>query len=288
MEHQVDRRNSAALDAFRDGLDSSMSDAVTATISTFDGKNETAIPPAVAHFYCLCPKVEPSRHCNLELCDTVLTFNDTTNHHYNIPGSTWTTARNAMYYLAKKRIRFAKMQNRSTERYFCFMDGDTTINTPKQTVLDQLSKETEFHKIIALNYRKAYTGAKYMTNADANLNCFAMPSIDTYLPYSTLKDTQAWYLAQTDLHLRANIIEPFVFKIYDNIVVRNPTHNNNYPRNGTQGIQELLNAQLKEGFSNGCFPSYVPELAKLKHEIQYCYLKNQFLFSWTKNDTHRW
>ena len=70
------------------------------------------------------------------------------------------------------------------------MDGDLIFsNRSKEILLDRLSQETEWKKIIA--GRNALTpnpvwdvgSFKYVYWADAQLNCFDFRSIDIYLPY---------------------------------------------------------------------------------------------------------
>mmetsp|Transcript_1499 Transcript_1499/g.3319 ORF Transcript_1499/g.3319 Transcript_1499/m.3319 type:complete len:347 (+) Transcript_1499:133-1173(+) len=241
-----------------------------------------------AHFFCLCPT--RTDNCNQQFCDTILTYNDPTNtdgrSSLNLPNSTWTTARNAMYYLAKRRRRNGKIRGHAPESHYCFMDGDVHLNTSKQVVLDRLANETETNKIIAFNYRGLYNGAKYSCSMDANLNCFAEESLDRFLPYSVIKDDQAWYLSQTDLLIRAFIEEPFAFKIYDDISNFNPVHNSNYPRDGIKGSEELLQQQLSEGFSEGCFPS--DEALKRKQRRPHrCLFQGDLLFAISFNRTHR-
>ena len=242
-----------------------------------------------AHFFCLCPT--RTKKCNQELCDTILTYNDPTNTYggsslnLNLPNSTWTTARNAMYYLAKRRLRNDRIRGLAHESHYCFMDGDVHLNSTKQAVLDRLMNETE-NKIVAFNYRGMYNGVKYTCNMDAYLNCFAAQSLDRFLPYSVIKDDQAWYLSQADLLLRAFIEEPFAFKIYDDINSFNPIHNNKYPRDGIKGGEELIQQQLSEGFSEGCFPS--GEALKRKQRRPHkCFFKGELLFSVAFNRTHR-
>lgn len=236
-----------------------------------------------AQFYCLCPTRKTN--CNADYCDTILTFADPSNQEYNLPNSTWTTARNFMYFLAKQEIDNAARKGEAVPSHFCFMDGDTSVNQPKRAVLEMLGNETELNKIVAFNYRKAYTGAEYLIRADANLNCFAASKIDRYLPYSTFKDDQAWYLSQTDLHIRANIREPFVFKVYNNVVIWNPAHNSDYPRDGIQGVKELGEWYRRQGYSNGCFSPSTTTLTT-KTAIN-CTLNGEYLFSFSFNRTHR-
>lgn len=248
-----------------------------------------------AHFYCLCPT--RNKECNKDYCDTILTYKDPDNTGRDMPGSTWTTARNVMYHLAMKKIRQhndARLNNNdknnnnnnnnlNIESHFCFMDGDVPINVNKQIVIDRLMNETETQKIIVFNYRRVYPkNALYMSSADANLNCFSSDSIHQYLPYSTMKDHQAWYLSQTDLILRANIMEPFPFKIYTDIIIRNPAHNNEYPRNGTQGIQDLREDLLSDGYSLGCL---MPP-ANPKQKTHTCEFRGKHLFTISLNETH--
>ena len=237
-----------------------------------------------AHFYCLCasrrdPSCDPTR-----MCDTILTFKDPTNRQWNIPTSTWTTARNAMYHLAKRRRQRAIMSQHITTTqttllvpsHSCFMDGDTkfSFDIPpeieqqqrkeqpqlsiemigKQLLLDQLLHETETDKIIVFNYRKAYYGHLYQFGADANVNCFADESMDQYLPYSTLYDDYAWSLSQRELYSRANTMSPFVFKVYTNVIIWNPKHGE-YPRNETAVRQQLLeDRRIMDGWEETCFP----------------------------------
>ena len=241
-----------------------------------------------AHFFCLCPT--RTKKCNQELCDTILTYNDPSNTYggssLNLPNSTWTTARNAMYYLAKRRRRNDKIRGHAHESHYCFMDGDVYLNSTKKIVIDRLMNETETSKIIAFNYRGMYNGVKYSCNMDAYLNCFAAQSLDRFLPYSVIKDDQAWYLSQTDLLLRAIIEEPFVFKLYDDINSFNPIHNNKYPRDGIKGGEELIQQQLSEGFSEGCFPSG-EALKRRQRRPHKCFFKDELLFSISFNRTHR-
>lgn len=256
----------------------------TIPVSTIVNNNNQLPSYKPAHFFCLCPTTRKGKECNPELCDTILTYNDTSNNQFNLPGSTWTTARNTMYYLANRRRKIAKLRGEAPESHYCFMDGDTKVSQPKQVVLDQLANETELAKIIAFNYRRVYTGAKYLYGADANLNCFAEKSMDQYLPYSTMKDDQAWSLSQRDLVDRANLEEPFVFKMYDNINVWNPSHNNAYPRDHIRGMGELMQQQLSEGFSEGCHPTLESSRVKSHHE---CSFEGNLLFVLTFNRTHR-
>lgn len=229
-----------------------------------------------AHFYCLCPT--KNDNCNQEICDTIITFKDPSNGELNLPSSTWTTARNAMYYLAKQQRFHAELIHEPPESHYCFMDGDTKVNRVTKAELQaQLGNETEMRKIIAFNYRNYFKGVKYMYGADANLNCFASESMDMYLPYSSMKDDQAWYLSQTDLHLRANLKEPFAFKIYDNVVVRNPSHNNEYPRNGQEGVGQLQQQLAHQGFSEGCY----------KKPKKCVYRNHTVIFDMTFNKTHQ-
>ena len=254
--------------------------------------------PAPAHFYCLCPK--RSENCNLDFCDTILTFDDPAGpaseespnsfkyNHFDLPGSTWTTARNAMFYMAQRRRRKAQFEGRSPESHYCFMDGDTRVNTPKHLVAEQLANETETNKIIVFNYRRALNGVQYLYGADANLNCFSESSMDSYLPYSNILDSQAWYLSQFDLQMRANIVEPFVFKLYQNIVTRNPSHND-YPRDGLDGIQQLVDWQSAEGFSEGCAPYTKVDHGNhnLATHVVHCTFGDTFIFTMAFNRTHR-
>jgi hypothetical protein len=245
-----------------------------------------------AHFYCLCPSRRDPSCDPTRMCDTILTFQDPTNRQWNIPTSTWTTARNAMYHLAKRRRQRAIMsQHRTTTptttttttttlllvpSHSCFMDGDTkfSFDIPpeieqqqrkeqpqlslemigKQLLLDQLLHERETDKIIVFNYRKAYYGHMYQFGADANVNCFADESMDRYLPYSTLYDDYAWSLSQRELYSRANTISPFVFKVYTNVIIWNPKHGE-YPRNETAVRQQLLeDRRIMDGWEETCFP----------------------------------
>lgn len=237
--------------------------------------------PAPAHFYCLCPK--RTELCATGFCDTIITFNDTDNE-FNLPGSSWTTARNEMYYLAKRRRMMAHLQGRPPESHYCFMDGDIWLKgTTKRALLDKLAKEPETSKIIAFNYRNQFRRAQYAFKMDANLNCFSQASMDDYLPYSILRDGQAWYLSQTDLIMRANLKEPFAFKIYNHVRTKNPGHNNEYPRDGYEGGLELVQRQAEEGLSPGCHPPTNNPIHTAVHE---CTLQGKHFFSWTFNDTH--
>ena len=77
-----------------------------------------------------------------------------------------------------------------------------------------------------------------MVHVDANFNCFASDSMDYFLPYSIIRDDQAWAISQLDLVTRAFVEEPFAFKVYNEIILRNPSHNNEYPRNYTTAVAE--------------------------------------------------
>lgn len=164
------------------------------------------------------------------------------------------------------------------------MDGDTGISKPKEYVQERLANETELNKIIAFNYRGAYTGIQYKFLVDANLNCFAQQSMDRYLPYSILKDDQAWLLSQAEIAQRSNIQEPFVFKIYPEILLWNPAHNNEYPRDYKEGIEELDARRKREGYSEGCRCCFHQEEGKVAN----CTLQGHPLWNVELNSTHRY
>lgn len=254
---------------------------LTTADSTTNTTNTPAIGNTTSHFYCLCPT--RTRNCNREFCDTILTFQEE-NYAYNLPSSSWTSARNAMYHLAREKRRWAELEGRiPEERHVCFMDGDSNLAIDKPALLEQLAHETEMNKIVVFNYRKGYGGVKYMYCADANVNCFPGQAMDRYLPYSTLLEHEAWSLSQRDLAMRANIQEPFAFKMYDHVPVWNPEHNKEYPRGEEHGSLVLREAQTKDqGFSEGCFPTDTTPGA-----VHECSLHGKVLFHTTFNKTHK-
>jgi hypothetical protein len=195
-----------------------------------------------AYFFCLCPSRKEK--CNTDYCDTVLTYKvdggyrnrssssiTDSRHDYtllddaHVPNSTWTTARNLMYHMSKQILRrsFHEVVIRDQQQqqyghvpsHFCFMDGDTRIvGINRDELQTRLQQEVETNKIIAFNMRGYLdNNIHYKYGADANVNCYHYSSIDRYLPYSTLLDDQAWSLAQADIWAKANLIEPFAFKV---------------------------------------------------------------------------
>ena len=220
-----------------------------------------SVTPGVAHFYCLCATADK---CGVA-CDTSITFNDPT-APYDMPGSTWTTARNGMYLLAKDRIRQARLSGSAgaTERYFCFMDGDIQFSLDaKQQFMERLSEETEWMKIVspvcpwsplASDQDLMETNStRYVFWNDAMLNCFEERSMDMYLPFRSALDSQSWWMSQLDLIWRANIVEPLPFKVYtgNGIRMENPEHSP-YP-NGLSPAEEMRDIYFA-GFDPACCP----------------------------------
>lgn len=220
-----------------------------------------SVAPLVAHFYCLCATVDK---CG-EACDTSITFNDPT-APYNMPGSTWTTARNGMYLLAKDRIRQARSSGSTgaAERYFCFMDGDIQFSLyAKQQFMERLSQETEWMKIVSpvcpwsplakdRDLMKT-NSTRYIFWNDAMLNCFEARSMDLYLPYRSALDSQSWWMSQLDLIWRANIVEPFPFKVYtgNDIQMQNAEHST-YPKG--YSLAEKMRNTYFAGYDPACCP----------------------------------
>jgi hypothetical protein len=64
-----------------------------------------------------------------------------------------------------------------------------------------------------------------------------------------------------------------------------PDHNNAYPWDGLVGIEELIQQQLSEGFSEGCYPSSLEERKTQSHRN--CSFEGNVLFSISFNQTHR-
>ena len=214
-----------------------------------------------AHWYCLCSSVnDPS--CNTHgYCDTIFTYKeehlDRNDTHY-VPSSTWGTARNGMYFLSRRRREYWERRGLPVESHYCFLDGDTRIGNRaggKDQLNQRLINETETDKVIAFNYRRAYDGpTKYIYNADANAHCYSVETIDDFFPLNTNLDHMAWSLAPADMTIRHNIKNPFLFKIYQEIIVRNPVHGE-YPRNETlmkQAGDKMIQRLQEEGYSAGC------------------------------------
>jgi len=235
--------------------------------------------PAPAHFFCLCPT--RSNECNEEICDTIITYKDPSNAPLDLPNSTWTTARNVMYHMAKRMRFLAQLSGRAPESHYCFLDGDCKLSQSKKYIQDRLANEKELDRVIFPNYNGYFKGVKYAFGGDANFNCFSSASMDDYLPYSTVHDDQAWYLSQTELIFRASTIRAFAFKLYSDIIVRNPFHNNNYPRDGL-GVSNSLHSRVVEGF-HGCHPMghKIPSGNKLN-----CSYQGQWLYDAEFNATH--
>lgn len=139
-----------------------------------------------AHWFCLCAS-RGHKHCNTHgYCDTIITYKDPDNGIYDMPGSTWSTARNAMYYLARQKRAHWIRKGEPIESHYCFLDGDTLLNhinegENKGTMNEKLKAETELHKVIAFNYRRAYPSSlHYIYYADANAHCFSSATIDEF------------------------------------------------------------------------------------------------------------
>lgn len=244
--------------------------------------NDFREPPSKAHFYCLCPTRKDK--CNADMCDTIITFQDPSNAPFNLPNSTWTTARNVMYYLAKQRRYLAQLSGqRPPESHYCFMDGDSILNHPKAYIQDRLANETELDRIIFFNYHGYFKQVRYAFGGDGNCNCFSGAFMDQYLPYSTIHDDQAWYLSQADLILRASTIRPFAFKLYPEIVIRNKAHNNDYPRDG-EAMKGPLEKRILQGFQ-GCHPNN--HAAKPPNGIYNCSYQGRWVYGDVRfNRTH--
>ena len=155
-----------------------------------------------------------------------------------------------------------------------------------------MGNETELNKIIEFNYRNALKGkgVEYMVHVDANFNCFASDSMDYFLPYSIIRDDQAWSISQLDLTTRAFVEEPFAFKVYNEIILRNPSHNNEYPRNLTTAVAEHGKWFLSEGYSEGCSPWGLRHLQSnrvgSKSKEVNCSLYGNLLFTYSFNRTN--
>jgi hypothetical protein len=198
-----------------------------------------------SHFFCLCKTADKCA----EYCDTKITYDDIENT-YNMKDSTWTTARNAMYLLTKDMIQRSTIVNEPYSKFVCFIDGDATMNNDgKQRMIQRLDEETEITKIITPNYMNSYNNASYAWMADAIFNCFSTLTIDRYLPYRTGLDAYSWWMSQNDITYRANLLESFPFKIYNDIPVYNEEHGK-YPK----GLKYLkpLRGKYFDGFSPGC------------------------------------
>lgn len=256
----------------------SMSLPTTTTTTTTSTTTETTF----ADFYCLCSSRD-SRQCDtMKFCDKVLTYKDPDNA-LDVPHSSWTSARNAMYFLSREKKRTLQRQGQPVPSHSCFMDGDARLNPGqggKQHILELLLNETEHNKVVAFNYRKAYDGVKYLYYADANLHCFSHVTIDRFFPLSTLMDHRAWSLAPIEMAMRFNMQEPLMFKIYEEMIIRNPEHSA-YPRNISDGVEELRAYYASLGYSSDCIPTNCRHL-----QTYSCSYNGTELFSIPFNRTH--
>ena len=239
----------------------------TSTDKSSSSSSSSSSPSA--HIFCLCATLAD---CG-DFCDSSITYKDRKNR-YNMPGSTWTTARNAMYLLAKDRIQRHEMLSLegNPERWFCFVDGDAVIDADgKQRLLDRLANETESNKIITPNYNRKYPNnvtedhVLYVYMADAMFNCFATDAMDRYLPYRTAFDAKSWWLSQFDLVYRGNLLEPFLYKMYTDVMVFNPQHGK-YPKK--LKFLRALRANYFQGFNNDCHPLEIPPSTCIHYSME--------------------
>lgn len=176
-------------------------------------------------FY-LCEKIST---CSLlKGNDIIFTYNDKKNV-LNYENTTWTEIRNLMYLFSNEiKTLKNKSKNKNTPNFYCFSDGDVLFGFNYNELKAELIREKEFSRIISLNLGGSFK-QKYRVHADAIFNCFNDENINLYLPYETKYDNLSWWMSQLNLNWKANIIQPFVYKIYNNLLINNEKHND-YPR----------------------------------------------------------
>lgn len=103
-----------------------------------------------------------------------------------------------------------------------------------------------------------------------------------------MMDHRGWSLAPVEMAMRINIQYPFVFKLYHEVVVRNPEHGD-YPRDQeilNLGAAELRNMTMAQGYSEGCIAKN--SLCGQKRPEPYeCFFEDKLLFAGSYNATHQ-
>jgi len=183
--------------------------------------------PNEVHFYFLLPTLKKALYPDFSNISTYITYDDPRNP-LNYPKSTWTDARNFMYFLSKKHEWEKQAKGSNHVTFHCYLDGDIELDIG--TLHHRLQGEREYDYIIAPDFKNhRHPQGTYRSMQDAGVNCFNTVNLERFLPYCAFCDSVSWRTSQYDLFFRARLRTSSAFKIYEDLEINNPRHTN-YPK----------------------------------------------------------